>query len=88
MDWIRRLILFHNKRHPAEMAEQELTEFLRHLARDVHVAASTREGPMAGLTAASAHRGGQLFFSVADHFAAHRAAIDAGEVFFHCRCEQ
>jgi hypothetical protein len=42
IDWIRRFILFHNKRHPAEMAEQELTEFLTHLARDVHVAASTQ----------------------------------------------
>ena len=42
IDWIRRFILFHNKRHPAEMAEQELTEFLTHLARDVHVSASTQ----------------------------------------------
>ena len=42
VDWIRRFILFHDKRHPAEMGEQELTEFPTHLARDVHVAASTQ----------------------------------------------
>jgi integron integrase len=49
VDWIRRFILFHNKRHPAEMAEQELTEFLTHLARDVHVAASTQNQALSAL---------------------------------------
>ena len=42
IDWIRRFILFHHKRHPREMAEPEVTEFLTHLARDGHVAASTQ----------------------------------------------
>ena len=41
-EWIRRFILFHNKRRPREMAEAEVTEFLTHLARDGHVAASTQ----------------------------------------------
>jgi plasmid stabilization system protein ParE len=41
-DWIKRFILFHGKRHPAEMAETEITEFLTHLARDGNVAASTQ----------------------------------------------
>jgi len=27
-EWIRRYILFHGKRHPAEMAEVEVTAFL------------------------------------------------------------
>src|SRR5438093_13330664 len=49
VDWIRRFILFHNKRHPAEMAEQQLTEFLTHLARDVHVAASTQNQALSAL---------------------------------------
>jgi integrase-like protein len=40
--WIRRFILFHNKRHPRDMAETEVTEFLTHLARDGNVAASTQ----------------------------------------------
>src|SRR6266545_894533 len=30
----------------------------------------------------------ELFFSVADHFAPDGALIDAGQPFFHCRCEQ
>ena len=41
-DWIRRFILFHKKRHPSEMAEAEVTEFLTHLARHENVAASTQ----------------------------------------------
>jgi hypothetical protein len=34
LDWIRGFILFHGKRHPAQMAEAEVTGFLTHLARD------------------------------------------------------
>ena len=30
--WVRRFILFHNKRHPAEMGEPEINQFLTHLA--------------------------------------------------------
>ena len=30
----------------------------------------------------------RLLFSVANHFAAHSAAVDADEVLFHRRCEQ
>ena len=41
--WLRRFILFHAKRHPREMAEQEVTEFLTHLAREGLVAASTQK---------------------------------------------
>jgi hypothetical protein len=41
-DWIRRFILFHGKRHPSEMAEREISEFLTSLARDGKVAASTQ----------------------------------------------
>ena len=32
LDWIRRFILFHGKRHPRDMGEQEIVEFLTHLA--------------------------------------------------------
>ena len=32
LDWIRRFILFHDKRHPNDMAEKEITTFLSHLA--------------------------------------------------------
>ena len=49
VDWIRRFILFHNKRHPTDMAEQELTEFLTHLARDARVSASTQNQALSAL---------------------------------------
>ena len=40
--WIRRFILFHNKRHPKEMGEREINQFLTHLAVKEKVAASTQ----------------------------------------------
>ena len=48
-DWIRRFILFHQKRHPAEMGEDEITQFLSHLARDGKVAASTQNQSLSAL---------------------------------------
>lgn len=49
VDWIRRFILFHNKRHPREMAEAEVTAFLTHLARHGRVAASTQNQALSAL---------------------------------------
>jgi integrase len=49
VDWVRRFILFHNKRHPREMAETEITAFLTHLARDGRVAASTQNQALSAL---------------------------------------
>ena len=40
-DWIKRYILFHNKRHPNEMGSAEIEAFLTHLAVKDKVAAST-----------------------------------------------
>jgi len=40
--WIRRFIIHHHKRHPVEMGEQEINEFLSYLAVQEHVAASTQ----------------------------------------------
>ena len=48
-DWARRFILFHNKRHPAEMAEPEVNEFLTDLAVNSHVAASTQNQALCAL---------------------------------------
>jgi integron integrase len=48
-DWIKRFILFHKKRHPAQMAEQEVTQFLTHLAREGKVAASTQNQALSAL---------------------------------------
>jgi integron integrase len=41
-DWIYRFIIFHNKRHPREMGEPEISQFLTHLAVERHVAPSTQ----------------------------------------------
>ena len=40
--WIKRFIFFHNKRHPAEMGEKEIAQFLSNLASEQHVSASTQ----------------------------------------------
>jgi integron integrase len=42
VQWIRRFILFHNKRHPAEMGTPEVSQFLTHLAVSEQVAAATQ----------------------------------------------
>jgi integron integrase len=42
VDWIRRFIRFHGKRHPAELAATEVEAFLTQLAVDGNVAASTQ----------------------------------------------
>jgi len=49
VDWIRRYILFHRKRHPKEMGEKEITEFLTHLAVQRNVAASTQNQAFSAL---------------------------------------
>jgi len=40
--WIKRYILFHNKRHPKDMGSAEIEAFLTHLAVEQNVAASTQ----------------------------------------------
>ena len=47
--WVRKFILFHDKRHPAEMGEVEVGAFLTHLAVDRDVAASTQNQALAAL---------------------------------------
>lgn len=42
IDWMRRSILFHQKRHPREMGRPESEAFLIHLATEQRVAASTQ----------------------------------------------
>lgn len=42
VQWAKRFIVFHGKRHPAEMAEPEVAEFLTHLAVEGEVASATQ----------------------------------------------
>jgi integron integrase len=47
--WIRRFILFHDKRHPANMGAAEVEAFLTHLAVEGRVAASTQNQALSAL---------------------------------------
>ena len=42
LDWVKRFIRFHGKRHPKEMGAGEVRAFLTHLAVEGNVAASTQ----------------------------------------------
>jgi integron integrase len=41
-DWVRRFVLFHDRRHPESMGEREIGAFLTHLATVENVSASTQ----------------------------------------------
>ncbi len=43
VNWIKRYILFHGKRHPRDLGAAEIQGFLTHLAVDGHVSASTQD---------------------------------------------
>ena len=47
--WIRRYIIFHGKRHPAEMGKPELEAFLTSLAVQRNVSASTQTQALSAL---------------------------------------
>jgi integron integrase len=47
--WVKRYIFFHNVRHPAEMAEPEINQFLTNLAVKEHVSASTQNQALSSL---------------------------------------
>src|SRR4051794_17374278 len=48
-EWIKRYIRYHDYRHPTEMAEQEVSDFLTHLARKGRVAAATQNQALSAL---------------------------------------
>jgi integron integrase len=49
VQWIRRYILFHNKRHPKDMGVPEIEAFLTHLAVQSNVSASTQNQAFSAL---------------------------------------
>jgi hypothetical protein len=49
VQWIRRYILFHSKRHPKEMGKAEIEAFLTHLAVEGQVSASTQNQALSAL---------------------------------------
>lgn len=49
IDWIRRYILFHKKRHPNEMGENEISTFIVYLATERKVATSTQNQALSAI---------------------------------------
>jgi site-specific recombinase XerD len=49
IQWIRRFILFHDKRHPDTMGGPEISTFLSHLAVDRKVSASTQNQALSAI---------------------------------------
>jgi integron integrase len=49
MDWIKRYIIFHKKRHPKEMGANEIREFIGHLATERKVATSTQNQALSAI---------------------------------------
>lgn len=49
LQWVKRFILFHNKRHPREMGGKEVEAFLSHLATHGNVSSSTQNQALSAL---------------------------------------
>ena len=49
VQWARRFIIFHGKRHPSEMGSEEINAYLTHLAVQRHVSASTQSQALAAI---------------------------------------
>jgi len=47
--WIKSFILFHSKRHPDQMGEEEVEQFLSHLALNLQISASTQNQALSAL---------------------------------------
>jgi integrase len=49
LSWIKRYILYHDKRHPLDLGQLEVSAFLTHLAVDLNVAPSTQNQALSAL---------------------------------------
>jgi site-specific recombinase XerD len=49
LQWMRRYVKFHNRRHPRDMGPAEVEAFLTHLAADAKVGASTQNQALQAL---------------------------------------
>ena len=49
VEWVRRFVRFHGRRHPREMGAPEIEAFLTHLANERDVAASTHNQALSAL---------------------------------------
>jgi len=74
IEWTRRFILFHGKRHPEQMGEAEVAAFLTHLAVDRNVAASTQNQALNALIFVYKHVLNRPLGDIADAVRAKRPA--------------
>ena len=72
LDWIKRFIFFHGKKHPQEMGEVEIQAFLTHLAAERNVAASTQNQALGALLFLYGKVLGRELKFMADFARAHR----------------
>jgi len=49
VEWAKRFVLFHKKRHPRDMGTPEVEAFITHLATERHVAASTQNQALSAI---------------------------------------
>ena len=49
LDWIKRFIIFHNKRHPREMGAEEVQAYISYLANERRMAASTQNQALSAI---------------------------------------
>lgn len=49
VNWIKRFILYHNKRHPKEMGADEIKAFINNLVTNHHVSSSTQNQALQGI---------------------------------------
>ncbi len=49
LNWIKQYILFHDKKHPADLSAQDLENFLTYLATERNVAASTQNQALSAI---------------------------------------
>ena len=49
LNWIKRFILFHNKKHPKEMSAEEIKAFINNLATNHHVSSATQNQALQGI---------------------------------------
>src|SRR5262245_61912907 len=49
VEWIRRFILYHGKKHPRELGEAEVVRYLSSLATERHVSSSTQNQALSAL---------------------------------------
>lgn len=50
VSWIKRYVVFNDRRHPRDLGPDDVRRFLSRLARQEHVAASTQNQALAALT--------------------------------------